>query len=136
MSFSGGCLCGAVRYHSTQPPLTTRACWCRDCQYIGAGTATVNMVFPAEAVTITGDLQDFVSPAAGGNIMHRRFCPHCGTPLFSGAESRPHLVVIRAGTLDDPNLVRPAITIWTSSAPQWACFDPTLPQTEAQPPPA
>ena len=33
--------------------------------------------------------------------MHRRFCPDCGTQLFSEAESRPHLIFVRNGALDD-----------------------------------
>jgi hypothetical protein len=41
----------------------------------------------------------------------------------------------RAGTLDDPNLAKPAITIWTKMAPSWACIDAKLPQEEGQPPP-
>jgi hypothetical protein len=28
------------------------------------------------------------------------------------------------------------MTIWTSSAPSWACFDEPIPQVERQPPPA
>jgi hypothetical protein len=28
--------------------------------------------------------------------------PKCGTPMFSEAESRPTLIFVRAGTLDDP----------------------------------
>jgi len=59
--------------------------------------------------------------------MHRRFCPSCGTPLFSEAEARPHLIFVRVGTFDDPNLATPAMTIWTSSAPRWACIDTELP---------
>jgi hypothetical protein len=49
---------------------------------------------------------------------------------------RPHLIFVRAGTFDDPNLAKPAMTIWTSSAPRWACIDADLPQVEKQPPPA
>jgi len=36
--------------------------------------------------------------------MHRRFCARCGVHLFSEAEVRPHLIFVRAGTLDDPNI--------------------------------
>jgi len=94
MEITGGCLCRAVRYRSSAPPIVTRVCWCR------------------------------------------RFCPGCGTHLISASEARPHLVFVRAGTLDDPELAQPAVTIWTSSAPSWACLDPRLPRVERQPPPA
>jgi hypothetical protein len=39
------------------------------------------------------------------------------------------------GTLDDPGALRPAATIWTSVAPDWAVIDPQLPRFEQQPPP-
>jgi len=42
---------------------------------------------------------------------------------------------VRAGTLDDRELARPAATIWTTSAPSWACFDERIPRVERQPPP-
>jgi hypothetical protein len=73
--------------------------------------------------------------ADSGNVMHRRFCPKCGTQLFSEAESRPHLVFVRAGTLDDRELAKPRSTIWVSAAPSWACIDDTIPRVERQPPP-
>ncbi len=132
----GGCLCGAVRYRITAHPVTTRLCWCRVCQYFAAGNATVNVCFPSNALTVEGKLTDYRSIADSGNVMHRRFCSVCGTPMFSEAESRSHLVFVRAGTLDDATLAKPAMTIWTSSAPSWACIDSQLPSVTHQPPPA
>jgi hypothetical protein len=134
--YSGGCLCGRVRYRINAEPIVTRVCWCRDCQYFGAGSGTVNAGFPSGAIELEGSMSDYVSKADSGNIMHRRFCPTCGTPLFSDAEARPHLTYVRAGTLDDPEQVRPAATIWTGSAPSWASIDANLPCVAAQPPPA
>jgi hypothetical protein len=135
MSVTGRCLCGAVRYHIAAEPMVTRVCWCRLCQYLGAGSATVNTCFPSAAVTVEGELRDYRSVADSGNVMHRRFCPVCGTQMFSAAEARPHLVFVRAGTLDDPEIARPAATIWTSAAPTWACIDARHPAIERQPPP-
>ena len=132
---TGGCLCGAVRFTASEPPISARVCWCRLCQRLGAGGATVNAAFKTSAVTIEGALADYASAAESGNRMHRRFCPKCGTHLFSEAEVRPHLIFIRAGALDDPELVKPVATIWTSSAPSWAAIDPNLPRIEGQPPP-
>jgi hypothetical protein len=132
---TGGCLCKAVRYRVAAAPMATRVCWCRVCQYLGAGSGTVNVCFPTNAVTIEGETRDYRSLADSGNVMHRRFCPACGTTLFSEAESRPHLIFVRAGTLDDPEVARPGATIWTSQAPTWACIDASLPTNERQPPP-
>jgi hypothetical protein len=135
MEIKGGCLCGKVRFTLSQPPIAMRLCWCRDCQYFAAGNATVNVVFRSEALRVEGELRDYESVADSGNRMHRRFCPNCGTPVFSAAEQRPHLVIVRNGALDDTELLQPSATIWTDSAPEWAWIDEALPQHTGQPPP-
>ena len=136
MAIGGGCLCGAVRFAiEAEAPLAARHCWCRVCQYIGAGAGTVNAVFRKDDVRVEGPMREFVSTADSGSTMYRRFCGECGTPLFAEAEPRPHLLVVRVGALDDPGGVKPGAIIWAKSAPEWACFDPALPRSEAQPPP-
>ena len=135
MPVTGGCLCGSVRYEMAGEPIITRLCWCRFCQYIAAGNAAVSVCFQTKDMAVTGETRDFTSIADSGNVMHRRFCPRCGTHLFSEAEVRPHLVFVRAGTLDDPELAKPAAVIWTAEAPSWACIDESLPQWKGQPPP-
>lgn len=133
-NMTGGCLCGSVRYQANAKPVMTRACWCRTCQYLASGSATVNMVIATDAVAITGELSNFESTADSGNKMHRKFCPKCGVHLFSQAEVRPHILIVRAGTLDEPKDVKIDALIWTSSAPAWAHLDPDIPQFEKQPP--
>jgi len=132
---TGGCLCRAVRFEMRAEPIIARLCWCRFCQFIAAGNAAVSVCFPSSGLSVVGETRDFESLADSGNKMHRRFCPACGTHLFSEAESRPHLVFVRAGALDDPEIVRPAATIWTARAPSWACIDDGLPRWDGQPPP-
>jgi hypothetical protein len=136
LAIAGGCLCGAVRYEiEADAPLGVRQCWCRACQYIGAGSALVGAAFLTRTVTVSGPLTDYVSNADSGAVMHRRFCAECGTPVFGGAETSPHLISVRVGTLDDPSAFAPSSNIWTKSAPTWACFDPSLPIVEGQPRP-
>ena len=135
MTITGGCLCRGVRYELDAKPLITRICWCRLCQYLGAGSGTVNVCFYKANLRSTGTLRDFASIADSGNVMHRWFCPTCGTPMFSEAEARPHLIFVRAGTLDDPEVAKPSATIWTEQAPSWACIAANLPTVPGQPPP-
>jgi hypothetical protein len=133
---TGGCLCGAIRWQASAAPLGVRTCWCRLCQYLAAGSATVNIVFPAEAVRIDGPLATFEGVADSGNPMQRGFCPRCGTQISSYTSARPHLMILRAGTLDDPKAIDgPQDVIWAGAAPEWAPIDPTLPRHEAQAPP-
>lgn len=135
MTITGGCRCGAVRYRIESEPLFTRHCWCRDCQYIGAGAGTVNVFFASETVKVEGALADYVSEADSGNLMHRQFCAACGTPVFTQGEARRHYIGVRAGTLDDPEIGKPQMTIWTSSAPSWAAFEPGILHEPKQAPP-
>ena len=132
----GGCLCGSVRYTSSEGPLVMRACWCRLCQYIAAGSATINLAFSTRTFTVTGEIRDYPSTADSGHQMHRRFCPTCGVHLFSEADERPHLIIVRAGTLDKPEIVELDANIWTKEAPKWAHLDPDIRQFDGQPPPA
>ncbi len=135
MAMTGGCLCKAVRYRVSEPPLNVRSCWCRLCQYLGGGSGTVNALFKTAAVTVDGELREFQSVADSGNLMHWWFCSKCGTPVLVTSDRRPHITVVRVGTLDDPESVKPAATIWAAMAPSWAPIDPRLPRIEGQPPP-
>lgn len=130
---TGGCFCGAVRFQCREPPIATRACWCRDCQYLSSGNASINVIFRTESIEITGEVNKYVSTADSGNVMRRGFCPSCGTPLFSASLNRPDLMVVRAGALDDPEIARPTSFIWTASAPVWGLLDLDLPNCEGQP---
>src|SRR4051812_17914968 len=116
MTVTAGCLCGAVRWESEEPPITTRICWCRDCQYLGAGSGTVGACFRTATFKVIGKMSDFASTADSGNRMHGLFCSTGGPPLFREAGAPPHLIFVGVGIFDEPNLAPPAMTIWASSA--------------------
>jgi hypothetical protein len=132
MAMTGSCLCGAVRYRIEAEPVATRSCWCRTCQALGAGSATVNVFFPAEAIAVEGNLRAFTSSAESGNRVDYEFCPVCGTPVFVQSEANRALKGVRAGTLDDKGPAKPEKVLWVSEAPSWALMDPATPQEERQ----
>ena len=129
---TGHCLCGAVNFTLTTDPLATRVCWCRDCQHLAAN-GTVNLLVPAEALSVSGELSEYTKTADSGNSITRQFCPQCGTQLFAKSSGRPQFRVVRAGNLDEPSSIQPDMNIWTASAPAWACLDPALERVEHQP---
>ena len=129
---TGHCLCGAVSFKLVAEPLATRVCWCRDCQHLAAN-GSVNLLVPADALTISGTLAEYTKAADSGNVVTRQFCPSCGTQLFAKSTARPQLRVVRAGNLDEPSSIQPSMNIWAASAPSWACLDPALERVEQQP---
>jgi hypothetical protein len=38
------------------------------------------------------------------------------------------MIFVRARTLDDPEVAKPTVTIWTLQAPSWACFNGEMPK--------
>jgi hypothetical protein len=136
MNHTGQCLCGQVRFTIDAQPVAARMCWCRDCQRIASGSATVNVLFPEEAVVYRGDITTLELIADSGNRVERGFCPKCGSQMFSRTVEPSGLPMrVRAGTLDDPELMAPQSIIWTSSAPSWAALDPNLPHFAKGPTP-
>ncbi|HEU0005684.1 MAG TPA: aldehyde-activating protein, partial [Terriglobia bacterium] len=45
--FTGGCVCGAVRYECSAEPIMMFKCHCRDCQRVTGGGFVAGLVVPA-----------------------------------------------------------------------------------------
>lgn len=134
MSYSGRCACGAVTLTMAGAPVTTRQCWCRDCQRLAAGGPTQNAIFPTEAVTITGELAHGQWTAESGNTLTFHFCPACGTQIYAQSSARPQFRTVRFGAIDQPHDLAPTMAIWTDRAPAWAHIDPALERYPLAPP--
>jgi hypothetical protein len=59
----------------------------------------------------------------GGSPSTSRFCAECGLPTRGENTSRPAIVVVRAGSLDDTSWLSPVGPTWTRSAQPWLRFD-------------
>ncbi|MGE0684944.1 MAG: GFA family protein, partial [Candidatus Binatia bacterium] len=127
--FVGGCACGAIRYECTAEPLYMGNCHCRDCQRATGSAYFAAVGISATAFRLTtGAPAFYVMLADSGNTMRRAFCAQCGSPTFLTNSVRPTLVVLYAGSLDDPSWVRPVRDIYTASAQPWDAMDPALPK--------
>ncbi|HTV88581.1 MAG TPA: GFA family protein [Stellaceae bacterium] len=132
---SGGCLCGAVRYESAGEPSFSLLCHCRDCQRASGTAFVAAMRVAAAGFRVTkGAPRSFVTTSDAGHEVSRHFCGDCGSPLYIQVASRPDIVGLRVGTLDDPSAFRPEADIFVKSAQPWDHMDPALPKFAAYPP--
>jgi hypothetical protein len=118
--FTGGCLCGALRYEATGEPRGTGHCYCVDCQKASGSGFIPFMGFTAGAVRFIGEAKQFRSKAARGGMAVRNSCPICASLVFGGEIGKSESFTIYAGTLDDPSLFEPKIAIFAGSRPPWA----------------
>ncbi|KAB8335412.1 GFA family protein [Scytonema tolypothrichoides VB-61278] len=132
IKFTGGCLCGSVRYECSAEPLTMGNCHCRDCQRATGSAYASALLVPQCAVTITGDVKYYDVIGDSGNLVGRGFCPNCGSRLFSKPPI-PGLLGIMAGSLDDPSWFRPTMDLYALSAQPWDYMNPDLPKFDKMP---
>ena len=117
--FTGGCLCGAVRYEGSDVQFGGD-CYCTDCRK-SSGTSHGSFMFmPADKLSVTGELTSFERHADSGNTVTAHFCPTCGSHIHEFNSAMPGMAVLLASTLDDPEVYRPVVTVYTSRAPSWS----------------
>ena len=129
--FTGGCLCGNIRFSCGGAPAPAAYCHCEDCRRC-TGSA-FNVSLPVEAAhfeIISGQTKAFTKTADSGHQLTRHFCADCGSPIYTSSPRHPDRIYVKAGTLDNPALVKPAFQSWTQSAVSWALIEPDLPDHE------
>jgi hypothetical protein len=115
IAMSGGCQCGALRYHATQFLDSSHICHCRMCQKAVGNYFAALVGVPREAFQWTrGKPALFQSsgPVARG------FCRDCGTPLLYDYADSKHLNVT-TGSLDDPSRFPPQIQFGKEARMPW-----------------
>jgi hypothetical protein len=132
-SFSGGCVCGAIRYEVTAEPIMMFNCHCRDCQRTTGSAFSPVVYVPAKTFKITKGTPRYYSTTSemvGHN--KRGFCAECGSRLFGGGTDEGQGIL--ASSLDDPTLFHPQMDIFTSDGQPWDQMDPKLPKFDKYPP--
>ncbi|WP_299626440.1 GFA family protein [Pelagibius sp.] len=132
--FTGGCLCGAVRYESASEPRITVHCHCEDCRRSSGTGHCTHLAIPEEAFSISGAVTFFERAADSGNMVRRGFCPSCGSPLYSTNSGMPGMIAIRASSLDDLETVKPQMVVYASRAASWEHIDKDLTAFPEMPP--
>ena len=136
--FTGGCVCGAVRYEVSAAPLMMFKCHCRDCQHVTGGGFVPGLLVPFPAFRLTkGELKYHHTPSLAGGRHKRGFCAECGSRITGGeSDQRPgQFIGITAGSLDDPGWFQPQMDFFVSDAQPWDQMDSTLPKFAHYPPP-
>jgi hypothetical protein len=134
MKLAGGCLCGKVRYAIDGEQVFAGSCHCRDCQKLTGGGYLPVLAFAESDVTLSGAPKYYTKIADSGKRGFEGFCPECGSRVCAKSESMAGLILVTAGTLDDPAQFRPQMHVYASRAQAWDLMDPAVAQVPLMPP--
>ncbi len=106
-TFTGGCLCGDVRFVASGQPYRVGVCHCLDCRKHHGALFFAAAIFARDAVAIEGQTRAYKG---------RHFCPQCGSSVFacSGDE-----VEVNLGSLDTIDQFVPTYECWTVRREGW-----------------
>lgn len=120
-SYSGGCQCGAVRFHVEGALGEASVCHCRMCQKaMGNFYAPLVSVRQARLTWTRGEPKRFQS----SNVAKRGFCADCGTPLTFEA---PDGIALTIASFDQPEEIAPSVAWGTEAKLPYVDDVPGLP---------
>ena len=125
MEWTGGCLCGAVRYRVTADPIRAVICHCGLCRKVSGAPLMSFVHFPLEAFTwVEGAPTRYRSSSDA----ERGFCAACGSTLTMHESVLGDRVQVSLGSLDRAEDVRPDDHVWTESQLTWLRIEDDLPR--------
>lgn len=133
-TFTGGCLCGAVRYTCDAEPAMAGHCHCEDCRRSSGSGHCSHLAAPEASVRLQGQVTAYARPADSGNLITRHFCATCGAPIYSTNSGMPGMVFLRASSLDDLEIFKPQMHVYVARAASWDRPADGLPTFETMPP--
>ncbi len=131
--YSGGCLCGAVRFEIRGSIRNIVCCHCSKCRKAqGSAFATNGIVEQKNFVLTQGEglLKGFESSPG----QTKYFCFNCGSPIYSRNIKRPDQIRARIGTIDSDISERPQAHIFVGSKACWEEIADDLPKYDAYEP--
>lgn len=105
--FTGGCLCGDLRFVASGQPYRVGICHCLDCRKNHGALFHASAIYPESAVAIEGETRDYAG---------RSFCPRCGSPVYAHIEDE---IGINLGAFDAPDRFQPTYELWTIRRESW-----------------
>ena len=102
--WTGGCLCGAIRYEVAPSEVRNWYCHCRMCQRWTGSVVGADALVPKSDFRITSGEPKYYRSSA---FAKRGFCSDCGSPLIFWPIEDDWLG-IQIGTLDDPEVAPPS----------------------------
>jgi hypothetical protein len=118
LPFTGGCLCGGVRFEVTEAPASVGYCHCTRCQRRSGTAASAQARLAAGSFRLLSGaelVRDYTPPDG----FLKCFCSNCGSALWSKDPANEEVMSVRLGSFDPGHGLRPQFRAFTHYAAEW-----------------
>ena len=125
MSYTGGCLCGAVRFEVEPPTKWCAHCHCSLCRR-AHGAAFVSWFGVAREQFRFVSGKELLRWYRSTPEARRGFCPECGSTILFEGDRWPDEIHIALAHMDGPIDREPQVHVFFDSGVEWLHFDDGL----------
>ena len=97
-------------------------CHCEDCRRANGSAFNIGVRVERRNLQVKADseLRTYEYVSDSGREIERCFCARCGSPIFTLHPAKPEYAWVKAGIINDPEIVKPAFEIWAKDKVKWA----------------
>ena len=131
--FSGKCLCCKIKFAGEADIQRVANCHCTDCQNVTGATYATLVSVAENIIKIDGTPKVYHHNSDRDSDIEKHFCENCGSQRFSYNLTRPGIIHLRAGVLEQKELIEPMINQYTDSKIPSTPLNPDLPAHSKMP---
>jgi hypothetical protein len=109
------------------------SCHCDQCRKATGASYSTNLFVTESDFTISGDTLEYQHKSDSGSTMTKINCAKCGSPTLGRNTNREGMLLLRAGTVDQKDLIKPAGYVYCEKAIPTTAMDPELKQFAKMP---
>lgn len=113
------CHCGQLKATCEGEPVRVSVCHCLACQQRTGSAFGVQARYPADRVTTTGLVSQYVRVGDTGNKVTFHFCPRCGSTVLWSLEALPGFVAVAVGAFADNSFPQPTVAVYEVRQHPW-----------------
>jgi hypothetical protein len=122
--FEASCLCGGINLSYSGVIGPANYCHCEDCRRVTGSAFNIGVRVERKNLKIraASELRTFKYISGNGGEIQRCFCGTCGSPILTLHPAKPEFAWVKAGIINNPEVVKPAYEIWTKDEVSWAAI--------------
>ena len=120
--FEARCLCGGIVLSYSGIAGPSNYCHCEDCRRANGSAFNIGVRVERKDLKVNSitELRSYKYTSGSGKKIERCFCGTCGSPIFTLHPAKPEYAWIKAGIINQPDIVTPAYENWTKDKVKWA----------------